>query len=661
MSATMNTIPASDIVSDVPSVIGAGSTGIDLIEIMLTTNPRVPVGLVLSFPSLGTVQSYFGATSLEATEAAVYFAGFNGSTLKPGALLLAQYNTVDVGAYLRGGNISGLTLAQLQAITGVLTITIDGTTTTSSSINLSAATSFSAAAGLITTALGITGPTVASVTGIQGATFTAHGSGFVDMVVSAVAGGTINIGDVLTGSSVTAGTTVLSQVSGTTGGTGTYIVSRAFPASPTSTTAHSSVLDVTVLGSGTIAVGDQVTGAGVGTGTFIAAQTSGTAGGVGFYTTTTQNQYASESLTIIEPVVTYDSVSGAFVVVSNTTGAASTIGFGSGTIAASLALTQATGAVTSQGAVTATPNAFMAAIIAQTTNWISFQTLFDPDAGSGNAQKQLFSAWVNSTGNRYLYLCTDTDITPTLVTDASTCMGQILKRTNSSGTALLWQPAGGANHLAAFLGGAIASIDYDQTNGRTDLCFRSQSGIVPSVTSQLAAANLRANGYNFYGIWANGAAQWQFLNPGSATGPFSWIDSYVNQVWLNNQCIDALMNLLTTVRSIPYNPQGYGMVRATLSGGADTPVALPPASPVAAALNNGVIRQNVPLSAEEAIAANALAGQTVDGVLSTTGWYLVIQPATAQVRAARESPTIILLYTDGQSIQKINLSSVLVQ
>jgi hypothetical protein len=78
-------------------------------------------------------------------------------------------------------------------------------------------------------------------------------------------------------------------------------------------------------------------------------------------------------------------------------------------------------------------------------------------------------------------------------------------------------------------------------------------------------------------------------------------------------------------------------------------------------LNNGIITPNVPLSASQIIEVNTLAGMVIDNTLSTQGWYLIIQPASPQVRAARGSPTIILLYMDGGSVQRIALSSLLVQ
>jgi Protein of unknown function (DUF3383) len=646
MTTVINTIPASMIASVVPSVISGGGTGLNLIELMLTTNNRVPIGSVLSFPTSASVGSFFGPTSNEAAEAAVYFSGFAGSTILPAALLFAQYPLLSVGAYLRGSNISALTLTALQALSGSLTVTIDGTGHTAASLNLSSATSFSSAAEIITAGLGLTGPTQAVVTGSLGAAFTATGSG-VNLTVSSVTG-FISANDVITGTGVPSSTTIVSQTSGTTGGAGVYVTSAATTASAAACTTSSTVLDVTAVANGTVAIGQEVTGASVTTGTFVTALGTGT-GGVGTYTVTVGQHLAGESLTMVQPTVTFDSVSGAFIVASSTTGAASTLSFASGTLATQLGLTQAVGAVTSQGAVAATPSAFMASIIAQTTNWATFQTTFDPDQGSGNAQKLLFAQWVNSTGNRYAYLVWDTDITPTESTSATGSLGAIVQQDALSGVVPIYQPAGANLHLAAFVGGAIASINFNATNGRTTLAFRTQSGLVPSVTNGAVAANLIANGYNFFGIYATANDNFDFFYPGSLSGPFEWIDSYIDQIWLSSECQLALMTMLTQFGSIPYNPQGYGFIRAAI------------ATPVQAAVNFGAIRQNVPLSAAQVSEVNVLAGMAIDSVLSTVGSYLVIQTASAQTRAARQSPTIILVYTDGQSVQQINLSSVLVQ
>ena len=643
MAVTPNTIPISNFVSVIPGVVTAGGTGVAMVELMLTTNTRVPIGLVLSFPSLATVQAYFGAGTNEALSAAVYFAGFDNSSIKPGALLFTQYPIGNVGAYLRGGNISALPLAQLQALSGVMTVTIDNLPYTSSSINLSGATSFSNAGQAINAAFGITATTAATFTASIGATFTGTASG-TTLTVSGVIG-VIHIGATITGFLGVIGTvTIVSQISGTTGGAGIYVTSLATTATAATIAAASNQLDVTAITSGTLAVGQTLS---LGGNPFISALGTGV-GGTGVYTISNAVQVASALFTSIAvPIFSYDSVAGAFVMTSATTGAASTISYCGGAIATGLGLTLATGAVLSQGAIAAVPGTFMAAILTQTTNFATFQTLFDPDSISGNAQKQLFAAWVNTTNYRYAYLATDSDLTPTAFVPATASLGYLLQQSGSSGTVPIYEPRGVSLRLAAFVGGAIASINFNQTNGRATLAYRTQSGLSASVTNQAVAANLVGNGYNYYG--AVPATPPNVFYPGSISGPFAWIDSYINQIQLNAQLQSALFTVLTAYNSIPYNPQGYSYVRAAVSGVAQ------------AGLNFGSIRPNVPLSTAQVAQVNALAGFAVDGVLSTVGWYLVIQPASAQVRAARGSPTIIFLYMDGGSIQQINLSSYLVQ
>lgn len=576
MSGTL-AIPASAIVSVTPSVISAGGNALDLSGVILSNNPRTPIGSVLSFPSQPAVASFYGPSSQKAALATNYFLGFDNSNQKPGALLIAQYNQAAVGAWLLGGSVSGLSLAQLQALSGVLAVTIDGTLRTSSAINLSSATSFSNAAELVSLGLGVTGPAGASFTG-------------------AIAG---------------------------------------------------SVLTVSVVATGTLVAGQEVRGAGITAGTLIASFGSGT-GGTGTYNLTGTQTVSSEAMTSNQPVVTYDSIAGAFYVISPTTGAASTIGFGSGTISAGLALTQATGATISQGAIAAVPATFMANLVNVTQNWASFMTSFDPDNGSGNTQKLAFSAWTNGTVDRYTYVGWDTDVTPTLSQNASASFGKIVDNAFSNGTIPIYSPSQGPT-LAAFTMGAIASLDFNETNGRATLKFRSQTGITPDITNQTVSANLEANGYNYYGAWATADQQFNFFAPGQITGPFNWIDSYVDQIWLNNQFQLALMVLLTNVKSIPYNQQGYGMIRAAMM------------DPVNQALNFGAIRAGVTLSQAQISEVNTSAGRKIDDVLNTVGWYIQIQDAIPQVRVARGTPPITFWYLDGGSIQRLNLASIEVQ
>ncbi|MEN6533956.1 MAG: DUF3383 family protein, partial [Bryobacteraceae bacterium] len=150
------TIPASYVVSVNPSVLSAGGNPLALNGLILSESVELPVGAPVSFASAAAVSSYFGASSLESRMATTYFGGYVGATQVPGALLFSRYANVDLGAFLRGATNTA-TLTAITAITaGSLSVTIDGTLKTSSTINLAAATSFANAASLITTALTLT-------------------------------------------------------------------------------------------------------------------------------------------------------------------------------------------------------------------------------------------------------------------------------------------------------------------------------------------------------------------------------------------------------------------------------------------------------------------------------------------------------------------------
>lgn len=492
-------IPASAIVNVVPNVISAGGSGLDLIGLILTDSTRVPIGTVQRFASAEDVSAFFGPISTEATLASIYFAGYSGSSIKPAAVLFAQYPTDVVAAYLRGGSLDQMTLTQLQALSGTLTVTVDGSALTSSAITLAAATSFSDAASIIE------------------ASFTSPGF-----------------------------------------------------------------------------------------------------------------------------TVTYDSVASAFVITDETTGADATIAFVTGTLAAGLRLTQATGAVISQGADAAVPATAMSGVIDQTQDFVSFMTTFKPEL----ADMLAFAAWTNGEANRFLYAAWDDDTTPTTSSDTSS-FGYEVRQEGYSGIVPIYDPNNGAN-LAAFLMGAIASIDFQASKGRTTMAFRSGS-ILPGVTNRSIAANLKANGYNFYGRYASANDQFMFSYPGQITGDFEWIDSWVNQVWMNNGFQLALMNLLTSVSYIPYNTEGYGLVATALQGQID------------AAVNFGAINAGIPLTPLQAEQVNTAAGVKVSDTLQQRGWYIRVADAAPEVRAARGSPPVSVFYTDGQSIQQISLSSVLVQ
>ena len=152
----------------------------------------------------------------------------------------------------------------------------------------------------------VAAPAGASVTASIGATFTASADTDATRLVVTSVTGLISIGDKVSGTGITAGTTITGQVSGTTGGAGTYQLSAANTASTATVTAFGIVMKVTAVGSGVLHVGDPVSGTGVPSGAVIASQVSGTAGGIGVYTldTAATAYAASTAITAVAGVLT---------------------------------------------------------------------------------------------------------------------------------------------------------------------------------------------------------------------------------------------------------------------------------------------------------------------------------------------------------------------
>ena len=144
-------------------------------------------------------------------------------------------------------------------------------------------TNVGAASGTFTGAFG------ASVTGSISST---------TLTVSAVGYGTLTIGQVISGSGITSGTTITGFGTGT-GGTGTYIVSISQTVASTTITQTSTTLTVT---SGSATVGQFLVGTGVTANTIITGQVSSSV-----YTVNNSQLVAAETITYVSPIFTANS------------------------------------------------------------------------------------------------------------------------------------------------------------------------------------------------------------------------------------------------------------------------------------------------------------------------------------------------------------------
>lgn len=568
-------IPIDFVASVTPAVVSAGGDGVDVVGLLLTTNTTVPVGSVESFATPDAVADYFGSGSPEYAFAVKYFAGYDSSPQKPAVLRMAQFPLAGVPPYLQGGALATALSALTALAAGTIKLTVNGSLVTSGSVNLSTATSYSDVAARVQTALNY-----------ADASFTGSITGNV-LTVSAIASGALAVGQPLSDllGNTPAGATIVSQLTGTAGGVGTYQLS--------------------------VSAGAPV---------------------------------ASQAWTSGKLLVTYSSQLDAFTITLGTPGTTDTITVAQdGTIATALKLTAATGAEVSAGSAAAVPATFMEALSAANSDWVSFTTLWEPTT----TLKQQFAAWTTGKNSRYAYVLWSTE-SQDIDANANTGTFYALSQAQADGTYYTYAPVNGALK-AAFIMGAAASIDFNVTAGRRNFAYLTQAGLEPDVSDLTVASVLRTKGINFYARLSGTKTSFNRELPGAVLGKFLWMDSYVNQVWLNDALKTALFGLLANSPNIPYTTSGYGQINEALS------------APIEAALTFGAIQAGVTLSESQASQVNTRAGVRVSDTLERVGWALVIQPASPAVRAARTSPPILFFYTDGGSVQSLNLTSTEVQ
>ena len=592
-------IPMDFVASVTPAVEAVEGSAVDIVGVVLTQNTLLPAGEAMEFVSDKAVGAFFGTGSAEYAYAEGYFAGDDDATQTPATLYFVRYPEAAIPAFLLGA--TGASLAALQAITaGSITLEVNGASLTSANVNLSAAGSFSAVAAALQTALAH-----------NDAAFTGAIAGNV-LTVSAVASGALAVGQAIadTAGNVPAGVTILEQLTGTAGEAGTYQLSSTF-AEPVS----------------------------------------------------------AETMTAGALTVAYLSTPGAFVITTGTPGTADSITVANtGALATAMGLTAAAGATASPGAAAATPGAFMDGVVNEVTDWATFTTLWEPVS----ADKVVFFQWTDAQGDNYAYVCWSTeaeDVDPNATSgsashtmrsssacpttsarwpSASTSRRVLISPTASKCPASTYAPVNLALK-AAFIMGAAACINFEEANGRRNFSYLKQASLSADVTDKDTAAVLKAKRINFYGKLSSKKNSYNREMFGFVSGEFLWMDSYINQIWLNSNLQEDLFLVLDTYPNIPYNTEGYSYISEGLG---DT---------ISTALSFGAIQTGITLTAAQANAVNTKAGTNVSSVLETEGWALVIQAATGTIRSGRGSPPIYFFYTDGESVNTLNLTSTEVQ
>lgn len=320
-----------------------------------------------------------------------------------------------------------------------------------------------------------------------------------------------------------------------------------------------------------------------------------------------------------------------------------TISFASGTMSSTLRLNEESGALAQDAYGAMTFSQLMSYVTSQTLNFAVIAPLREIDIDS----KKEAATWNSLQNSRFLLVMQDTSGAATTPNNSAS-FGSWLTETEQDGTMAYY---GTIEQIAALCGG-IASIDFKRVNGRRNIMFMRQAGITASVTSESDYTALISNGYTFYAAFATANDRFQFQTNGSVAGEFRWADSYVNQIYLNSQLQLALITMLESYGSIPYNEVGKSYHRSAVL------------DPINEMLNFGGIQpllDPAALSDQQKSIINSIVGRDVIADLINKGYVIDIKTADAQIRGLRGSMPFTLIYTDGGSVQTVNLASINVQ
>lgn len=244
----------------------------------------IPAGFPVTLHNQGDFWALVTGSTAATIGAQVYANNATGDvsfgSAPTGASVTASMGSTSTGAIGSTFTASAGTPANqlvVTSVTGLISIgdTLNGTGITAGTTILSQVSGTTGGAG--TYLLSATNTTSA-------ATVTSFGN----VLKTSATTGLISIGDTVSGGSgFPVGATVVAQTAGTTGGAGTYTLSAPainYVASATGVTTFGNVLDVTAVSSGTLNVGDGVSGTGIPSGAAVASQVSGATGGIGIYT-----------------------------------------------------------------------------------------------------------------------------------------------------------------------------------------------------------------------------------------------------------------------------------------------------------------------------------------------------------------------------------------
>lgn len=348
--------------------------------------------------------------------------------------------------------------------------------------------------------------------------------------------------------------------------------------------------------------------------------------------------------------ITYDSTFNQFVASIPGTGSTKTMNYfsstGSPNLATTLQFTQATNAILSQGQNAADAAANLASLLPYFTDQFSIAFVDDLDGDLDDTILLDTATWVDGQGDRFAFFLWSNEVALESLTDTTSIWYQI-NQAGLNNTAFFDEVIYNNSDRAFAAMGIFASVDFTLPNSAITLAFKTQTGLLPSVTDTSIAQILDTKAINYYGnVGINGSTvQVNWFYGSYISGKWTFIDNLVAQVWIAFQFQVGLANLFSALGQVPNDPDGDGQIRSVLTDKANACIA------------NGIIAQGVVFDS-----ATSQQLKTNFGISSqelTNNGYVIVNSATSQaLRQIRESSPWFFIYVKGSAIQYLPIQTV---
>lgn len=256
------------------------------------------------------------------------------------------------------------------------------------------------------------------------------------------------------------------------------------------------------------------------------------------------------------------------------------------------------------------------------------------------------SGWVSGLGDRFNFFCWSNEVALESSTDTTSIWYQV-NQAGYNNTSIFDEIIYNNSDRCFAAMGTFAAIDLTQPNSAITLAFKTQTGLLPSVTMTSIAQILDTKNINYYGsVGINGSSvQVNWFYGGYTTGKWTYIDNLVGQVWIAFQFQVGLANLFSALGQVPNDPDGYGLVRSALT------------DPANSAITSGIIATGVVFS--NATVQQLLTNFGIKAQELTNNGYVIVNSATSQaLRQIRETSPWFFIYVKGSAIQYLPIQTV---